>query len=686
MQVIGKKLRKIKMNTALLSNVRYPAVPLIVHDPYFSVWSAHDHLNDGWESHWTGTGVGLCGLLRVDGCCYTFAGEPQSAPAIPQTGVEVLPTRTVYRFENELVKLTVTFLTPALPHRPDILSRPVTYITFEVESADGRPHRAQVYFDMGGECSVNLSGDPVVWCRYRHGDFELMSFASAVQNPLNRSGDDLRIDWGRSCFCVPKKFNARTAIRPNRELRSAFAASGVIPENDLLDMPRAVNHGWVSAAAAIELEVAAQGIASAWIAAGYDDVWAVEYLGRKLPAYWKSFFRDFGGLLTAVYAEYETLKSECEAYDAELMADAVKAGGERYAVLLGCAFRQAIAAHKLVADLNGNLLFFSKENFSNGCIATVDVTYPSAPLFLLTQPALLKGMLIPILEYAETSRWKFPFAPHDLGTYPLADGQVYGGGEETEDNQMPVEECGNMLILAGALLRFTGDNAFIGRHLATWRKWAYYLLDKGYDPENQLCTDDFAGHLAHNTNLSLKAILALECYALIARENGETADAGKFHAAAQDAANRWCGDALDGDHYRLAFDQPGTWSQKYNLIWDRLLGFGLFPQEVAERELAFYRGKLNRYGLPLDSRRTYTKLDWIVWSATLTGDDADFRALVDPLYDWLNETPTRVPMTDWYETTDGRQVGFQARSVVGGLFIKLMADPGLRAKYLSKLS
>ena len=674
------------MNTALLSNVRYPAVPLIVHDPYFSVWSAHDHLNDGWESHWTGTGVGLCGLLRVDGCCYTFAGEPQSAPAIPQTGVEVLPTRTVYRFENELVKLTVTFLTPALPHRPDILSRPVTYITFEVESADGRPHRAQVYFDMGGECSVNLSGDPVVWCRYRHGDFELMSFASAVQNPLNRSGDDLRIDWGRSCFCVPKKFNARTAIRPNRELRSAFAASGVIPENDLLDMPRAVNHGWVSAAAAIELEVAAQGIASAWIAAGYDDVWAVEYLGRKLPAYWKSFFRDFGGLLTAVYAEYETLKSECEAYDAELMADAVKAGGERYAVLLGCAFRQAIAAHKLVADLNGNLLFFSKENFSNGCIATVDVTYPSAPLFLLTQPALLKGMLIPILEYAETSRWKFPFAPHDLGTYPLADGQVYGGGEETEDNQMPVEECGNMLILAGALLRFTGDNAFIGRHLATWRKWAYYLLDKGYDPENQLCTDDFAGHLAHNTNLSLKAILALECYALIARENGETADAGKFHAAAQEAANRWCGDALDGDHYRLAFDQPGTWSQKYNLIWDRLLGFGLFPREVAERELAFYRGKLNRYGLPLDSRRTYTKLDWIVWSATLTGDDADFRALVDPLYDWLNETPTRVPMTDWYETTDGRQVGFQARSVVGGLFIKLMADPGLRAKYLSKLS
>ena len=250
---------------------------------------------------------------------------------------------------------------------------------------------------------------------------------------------------------------------------------------------------------------------------------------------------------------------------------------------------------------------------------------------------------------------------------------------------MPVEECGNMLILAGALLKFSGDKTFIDRYLSTWKKWAYYLLDKGYDPENQLCTDDFAGHLAHNTNLSLKAILALECYALIARENGEAAEAGKFHSAAQDAANRWCVDALDGDHYRLAFDQPGTWSQKYNLIWDRLLGFGLFPEEVAKRELAFYRTKQERYGLPLDNRRTYTKLDWIVWSATLTGDDADFRALVDPLYDWLNETPSRVPMNDWYEATDGRQVCFQARSVVGGLFIKLLADPGVRAKYLAKL-
>ena len=364
------------------------------------------------------------------------------------------------------------------------------------------------------------------------------------------------------------------------------------------------------------------------------------------------------------------------------MDDAERVGGQEYADLCAGAFRQAVAAHKLVADVEGRPLFFSKENFSNGCIATVDVTYPSAPLFLLCQPELLKGMLIPILDYAESRFWKFPFAPHDLGTYPLANGQVYGGGEEMEKNQMPVEECGNMLILAAALVKFHHDTAFIRKYWKTLKAWADYLMEKGYDPENQLCTDDFAGHLAHNTNLSIKAIVALGGFAFVAREVGEEEVAGRFSAIAHEFAERWVRDADDGNCFRLAFDRKGSWSQKYNLVWDRLLQLQLFPESVAEKELAHYRTVQNRYGLPLDCRRTYTKLDWILWSACLTGKKEDFLALLEPVHRWLTESVSRVPMTDWYETVEeGRQVGFQARSVVGGVFIKMLENKELVEKW-----
>jgi hypothetical protein len=146
-------------------------------------------------------------------------------------------------------------------------------------------------------------------------------------------------------------------------------------------------------------------------------------------------------------------------------------------------------------------------------------------------------------------------------------------------------------------------------------------------------------------------------------------------------AARWAKLADDGAHYRLAFDKPGTWSQKYNLVWDDILNLNLFPDEIARREVRHYLSKLNRYGLPLDSRSAYTKLDWCVWTACLTDSQADFGKLVEPLARAMNDTPNRVPMTDWFMTTDAKQVGFQARSVVGGLFLPMLRDRSMWKKW-----
>jgi hypothetical protein len=246
---------------------------------------------------------------------------------------------------------------------------------------------------------------------------------------------------------------------------------------------------------------------------------------------------------------------------------------------------------------------------------------------------------------------------------------------------MPVEESGNLLILADALGRETGNWDFVRQYWPQFSKWADYLRDKGLDPANQLSTDDFAGHLAHNANLSIKAIEGLAAYAQMAKALGENDTAEKYAQTAADMATKWQAMAIEGDHYKLAFDKPDTWSQKYNLVWDQILGLNLFPEKIRQTEIAFYLQHLNRFGLPLDNRADYTKLDWEIWTATLASKPADFATLMRPIGRWINEGPTRVPLTDWYDTKNGTQKAFQARSVVGGVYIKALANKDLAAKW-----
>jgi hypothetical protein len=662
--------------------LRPPAVPLITHDPYFSVWSFNDRLTDDWTRHWTGAVHAMCGLVRIDGKTYRYAGpQPQIAPALNQTHLEVQPTRTTYIFEGGGIQLALTFLSPLLPHNLELVSRPVTYLTWEVKATDGKPHDVAIYFDVTGEWVVNTTDQTVQWSRYRLGEQEVLRIGSPQQPVLEKAGDNLRIDWGH-LYATAR--NAETALTGDQSARMGFVQQGAIPTTDDLRMPRPARDEWPVLAFRFALPKVGDAPVTRRLMLAYDDLFSIEYFHRKLRPYWRWKGAEIGDLLQIAEKEYDTLKTQCAAFDAELMADAKQIGGAAFVSVASLAYRQCLAAHKLVVDADGTLLYFSKENFSNGCIGTVDVTYPSAPFFLLLNPTLLKAQLTPILDYARSGRWKFPFAPHDLGTYPKANGQVYGGGERSEENQMPVEECGNMLILVAALAKAEGNADYAAKYWSVLSQWADYLREKGLDPENQLCTDDFAGHLAHNTNLSLKAIMALGSFAQMCETLAKRQEAAQYRKIAEEMAKRWQPMAKDAGHYRLAFDRPGTWSQKYNLVWDRLLELNLFPPDLARDEIASYKPRQNKYGLPLDNRAAYTKLDWVVWTATLAEKQADFEALIAPLATFLNESPSRVPMTDWYDTVTGKQVGFQARSVVGGVYIPFLKETALWKKWVAR--
>lgn len=665
--------------------LRPPAVPLVVCDPYFSIWSFADTLNSDATRHWTGRPHPLTSLVRIDGKTYRLMGkQPEEWPAMKQTSLEVLPTRTIYHFEGEGVGIEMIFLQPALPEDIDLMSRPVVYLTWSCVSTDGKPHEVSIYVDAGMEIVVNDPDQAVVWSRETIEGLDVLKAGSQQQNVLGRKGDDVRIDWGYLYLAAAQKEKSRSGIASAEACRKGFASGAGIPARLDSQRPRAVRDSAPVLAMQFDLGPVSSSAKTCQMILAYDDIQSILYFGRPLPAYWKKDGRQIDQILREAVADSEKNAAACQQFDRLLLEDLNEAGGHNYGKIASLAYRQALGANKIVADKNGMPLMFSKENFSNGCMGTVDVFYPFAPQVLLLNPTLAKASFVPILEYGRSERWKFPFAPHDIGTYPHALGQVYGGGERSEENQMPVEESGNMILLVAAVVEAEQNIAFAREYWDILSVWADYLRSKGLDPENQLCTDDFAGHLAHNVNLSVKAIVALGAYAKLADQMGEKETASLYRTTAEQYVTEWMRMADDGDHYRLAFDKPGTWSQKYNLVWDRILGLNLFPESVAKKEMAHYQKVQNAYGLPLDNRSEYTKLDWIVWTASITGQQSDFESLVAPIVRFLNETPDRVPMTDWYWTHNARHRGFQARPVVGGVFIRLLDNRRVWNRWVSR--
>ncbi len=660
------------------NEIRPPSVPLIVHDPYFSIWSPADRLTDTDTVHWTGAKNALSGSIWIDGRRYRFLGaSPSNVPALEQVRREVLPTRTIVTFGGAGITLTVTFTTPSLPDDLDLLSRPASYVTFDVKSTDGRTHAVRLRFAASAEIAA---GDPDRLCEHQTGKLGklgVVRIGTVDQPVLRRKGDGVRIDWGRLLLAGPSGDLA--------EVDAANVEPTETPEGPVpAPVAKQCAAGLFEARLDFEpFDVGTKQVRR-WLIAAYDDEFSIQYFKQNLRPYWRRDGDGADDLLRKAAAAFPKILDRCKAFDDELMADLARAGGEGYATLCALAYRQCLGGCKLAADPKGQPLLFPKENTSNGCIATVDVIYPMAPLFLLFGPSLTKAMLVPVLDYGASSRWKFPFAPHDLGTYPQANAQAYGGGERTEENQMPVEESANLLILVAALAEMEKSPTFAERYWPTLTRWAEYLKAKGFDPENQLCTDDFLGHLAHNVNLSAKATIALAGYARLCAMRGDPAGAKEYGDLAKGFAKRWTEEAADGDHYRLTFDKPGTWSQKYNLVWDRILGLDLFADDVRAKEMAHCLKVVNPYGVPLDSRGPGAKIDWSLWTATLTQKRSDFEAVLRPTLRYVNETPQRVGVGDWYDTSNGHHLFMHSRPVVGGFFLQALYDKTLWAKWAGR--
>ena len=664
-----------------MKKLRYPAIPLITVDPYFSIWSFVDELYADSTRQWTGRRHSVLGLLELDGAFYRFMGKINAdgryhyePDIIPQTDVTVRPMTTIYTFENEVVKLTLEFMTPLMTSDLKLMSRPVSYITYKLEAKDGKAHTAKILFGMDTEICVDLPEQEVTAGPYENGVY----VTSGEENMLKISGDNHNIEWGTfhmfgregytplaetsESLCWKNRINLRKYYSSEERARYKAISFGE-PFNTLDKL----------AYICLEKEFELSGEYADFLCVAYDDIHSINYFGKFIDAYYKKDGDSFEDVCKKALDEYEFIKKAIMAEEEKLISKASEIS-PKYADIVSLAYRQVIAGHKLTWD-GEEVQFLSKECYSNGCIGTLDVTYPSIPMFLMYNTELVEGMMNPIFKYAAMDEWEYDFAPHDVGQYPLATGQAYGGDDGSckikDEMQMPVEECGNAIICVYTICHYKNNADYFIKHKAILEQWTKYLIEFGLDPGNQLCTDDFAGHLAHNCNLAVKAIVGIAAYAKLLEMTGDEA-AEKYMSIAKDYAKQWEKNAFDGDHYRLAFDKEGTWSLKYNMVWDKMFGWGLFSENVYKTETDYYLTQLKEYGIPLDSRSDYTKSDWLVWTLRMTDDKAYRETVINSLWNMLDKTPDRVPFSDWYFASTSRKRGFQNRTVQGGLFIPLI--------------
>ena len=424
--------------------MKLPAYPVITVDPHFSIWSKADRLTAEDTKQWYGQKKRVEGTLTFDGELYRFLGNGKGE-ALLQVSEKIDPYVSTYIFENKAVRLILRSWSPFLFEDLHLLSLPAAFLEAEVEALDGKEHSISVCFTAYEELCYNNKKKQITKYTDSFQNIRLVKMGCTDQKPLRDSGDEFSADWGYYSFmggeCSVCPEGIRTKSRTVYGDKLAF--------NTVI---------------------------------GYDDVYSIEYFGEKLKGLWTEKFKSIDEGMKYCLDNREDILAKLVAQQETILKDSEKFG-EDYQSILTAAARQVLAAHKLVRNGKGQLLYMSKECHSNGCINTVDVSYPAMPMYLIYTPELVKAMLVGIFEFASMPIWVADFAPHDIGRYPIANGQVYAlnihnhllphsytfrkvyksnkFGMYMPQFQMPVEECGNMILLSYAYYKVSGDTDFL---------------------------------------------------------------------------------------------------------------------------------------------------------------------------------------------------------------------------------
>ncbi|WP_426662696.1 glutaminase domain-containing protein [Rhodanobacter aciditrophus] len=674
---------------AVATPIRPPAVPLAVRQPYLSTWLPATLLPGNSPQFWQGSTTGMVGLARIDGEAWLFMGDGKILLAVPdgnhgkqatvedfpramrQTALRITATRSCFTLQGGGVELAVEFLSPVEPGDSRRQSMPMSYVRVSARSMDGTPHTVQVYMEITGDWASGDDAQEVVVAHDDASTARTWTLALAKPQPLAEQHEFAA--WGHVLWSTPARDGASMQAGDRLKLRTRFAGHGALDGSNTA--ARSTIKSLPALALAVDLGSCGALAKDADFVVGQVREQCINYLGRPLRALWTKHFADWKAMLDFFHGDAAAARQRADALDARVSRDARAVGGERYEGLCVLALRQAYGGTELVQGPDGSPWAFLKEISSDGNVSTVDVLYPASPVWMYLDPDYLRMLLLPLLDYAGQGGWPKPYTEHDLGSaYPLATGHNDGREED-----MPVEESGDMLIMIAAWLQRAPRaeaRAFAARHYPLLEKWAQYLERSLPDPGFQNQTDDFAGSIAHSVNLALKGIVALAAMGQVAGLAGRDDDAAHYRDRARKDIAYWAARARDpqAPHLDLTYHDAGgegTWGTLYNGFADTLLGTGLIPAEIRAMQAAWYRQHCNAFGLPLQVPHSYAKSDWALFTAAWLADEPVARELIDRVYAYADGTPDRVPFCDLYSTVTGRCVAFQARPVQGGIFAPL---------------